>query len=92
MSVKIVVKTKGLELGCNSRDFTGIQETADGLVFSFFNGGILLHYNNQNIPEVTKRTIAETKTHNVKNGKVVFDLDQPLRPVQIELTIPPEEK
>ena len=80
----IIIKSKNFELKVDRSELVQLDETADGIVFQFKNG-LSLMKNEQHMPSSVKQIMKNT-ADNFPDQKLVFELDNPKRPVYVDAT------
>lgn len=78
----VIIKHGGVETKVQRDHFINVQETSDGLVFNFTNGMHLV-YTNQYMTIPSKVRI--TAANRIDKGSMLIDLDNPNKPIKIEL-------
>jgi len=81
---EIIIKSKNFELKVDRSELVQLDETADGVVFQFKNGLSLIK-NDQFMPSGVKQIMKNT-SDNFPNKKLIFELDNPKRPVHVDAT------
>lgn len=81
---KIIIKQKNFTLEVERSELVQLDETADGIVFQFKNG-LSLMKNDQFMPASVKNIMKNT-TDNYPGKKLVFELDNPQKPVYVDAT------
>ena len=81
---KIIIKSKNFELKVDRSELVQLDETADGIVFQFKNGLSLIK-NDQFMPSSVKQIMKNT-ADNFPHKKLVYELDNPRRPVYVDAT------
>jgi len=81
---KIIIKQKNFLLEVERSELVQLDETADGIIFQFKNGLSLIK-NDQFMPASTKNIMKNT-SDNYPDRKLVFELDNPQKPVFIDAT------
>jgi len=81
---KIIIKQKNFKLEVERSELVQLDETADGIVFQFKNG-ISLMKNDQFMPSNVKQIMKNT-ADNYPDKKIVYELDNPRRPVFVDAT------
>jgi len=81
---KIIIKSKNFKLEVERSELVQLDETADGIVFQFKNG-ISLMKNDQFMPSNVKQIMKNT-ADNYPDKKIVYELDNPRRPVFVDAT------
>ena len=81
---KMIIKQKNFELTVERSELVQIDETADGVVFQF-KGGLSLMKNNQFMPSGVKQIMKNT-ADNYPDRKLVYELDNPKKPVYVDAT------
>lgn len=81
---EIIIKQKNFELKVDRSELVQLDETADGVVFQFKNGLSLIK-NDQFMPSNVKNIMKNT-SDNYPGKKLIFELDNPRRPVYVDAT------
>jgi hypothetical protein len=81
---EMIIKQKNFELKVDRSELVQLDETADGVVFQFKNGLSLIK-NDQFMPSGIKQIMKNT-ADNYPDKKLVFELDNPKRPVFVDAT------
>jgi len=81
---KIIIKQKNFQLEVERSELVTLDETADGVVFQFKNG-LSLMKTDQYMPQSVK-SIMKNTSDNFPEKKLVFELDNPQRPVYVDAT------
>lgn len=81
---KMIIKQKNFKLEVERSELVQLDETADGVVFQFKNGVSLIK-NDQFMPSGVKQIMKNT-ADNYPDKKLVFELDNPKRPVFVDAT------
>ncbi|MFW9871786.1 MAG: hypothetical protein ACFFG0_01705 [Candidatus Thorarchaeota archaeon] len=81
---EITIKVGNVKIEASRSDIREVNETPDGVVFSF-QGGIQIVYNDSYMPSSTKQIIKNT-ADTIKTQKIIFELDNPKRPVFVDAT------
>jgi len=81
---KIIIKQKNFLLEVERSELVQLDETADGIVFQFKNGLSLIK-NDQFMPASLKNIMKNT-SDNYPDGKLIFELDNPRKPVSVDVT------
>ena len=81
---KIIIKQKNFMLEVERSELVQLDETADGIVFQFKNGLSLIK-NDQFMPSSIKQIMKNT-ADNYPDRKIVYELDNPRRPVFVDAT------
>jgi len=81
---EIIIKQKNFELKVDRSELVQLDETADGIVFQFKNGLSLIK-NDQFMPSSIKQIMKNT-ADNFPDKKLVYELDNPRRPVYVDAT------
>ena len=81
---KIIIKQKNFLLEVERSELVQLDETADGIVFQFKNGLSLIK-NDQFMPASLKNIMKNT-SDNYPDGKLIFELDNPQKPVSVDVT------
>jgi len=80
----IIIKSKNFELKVDRSELVQLDETADGVVFQFKNG-LSLMKSEPHMPSSVKQIMKNT-ADNFPDQKLVFELDNPKRPVYVDAT------
>jgi len=81
---EITIKKGGVTITASKTDLMEVNETADGVVFSF-KGGIQLNYMDNFMPAVNKQIIRNT-ADSFGNKKLIFNLDDQKNPAMVDAT------
>lgn len=81
---EIIIKSKNFELKVERSELVQLDETADGVVFQFKNG-LSLVKNDQFMPSNIKQIMKNT-ADNFPDKKIVYELDNPRKPVYVDAT------
>jgi len=81
---KIIIKQKNFMLEVERSELVQLDETADGIIFQFKNG-LSLVKNDQFMPAAIK-SIMKNTSDNYPGKKLVFELDNPQKPVYVDAT------
>ena len=81
---ELIIKQKNFELKVDRSELVQLDETADGVVFKFKNGVSLIK-NDQFMPSSVKQIMKNT-ADNYPDKKLIFELDNPKRPVMVDAT------
>ena len=81
---ELIIKQKNFELKVDRSELVQLDETADGVVFQFKNGVSLIK-NDQFMPSSIKQIMKNT-VDNYPDKKLIFELDNPKRPVMVDAT------
>jgi len=81
---EMIIKQKNFELKVDRSELVQLDETADGVAFQFKNGLSLIK-NDQFMPSSIKQIMKNT-ADNYPDKKLVFELDNPKRPVFVDAT------
>ena len=81
---ELIIKQKNFELKVDRSELVQLDETADGVVFQFKNGVSLIK-NDQFMPSSVKQIMKNT-ADNYPDKKLIFELDNPKRPVMVDAT------
>lgn len=79
---EITIKAGNVKIEANRNDLISVDETSDGIAFSF-KGGFHIHYINNYMLSSTKQHIKNTADQ-ITNKKILFDLNNMKRPVSID--------
>jgi hypothetical protein len=80
---EIKIKKGTVKFQCNRTDLVGVDETADGMSFTF-KGGLQLLVSDAYMPSSFKQQIA-TSINRFENASVNVDFDNLKRPVLVEM-------
>ena len=80
----IIIKSKNFELKVDRSELVQLDETADGVVFQF-KDGLSLMKSEPHMPSSVKQIMKNT-ADNFPDQKLVFELDNPKRPVYVDAT------
>jgi hypothetical protein len=78
---EITVKVGNVSLTASNNDLVSVDETPDGVSFSF-KGGLQLLFTDPYMPSSAKQIIKNTADN--MSGKLVFELDNAKRPARVE--------
>jgi len=78
----VTIRKLGTETTVDRDYFVSVQESADGLIFNFKNGMHLVYTNQHLDPSYKVRVVAGAR---IDKGNMIIDLDNPTKPVSIEL-------
>lgn len=81
---EITVKAGNVKLEASRADLVSVDETPDGVSFTF-KGGLQLLYTNPYMPSSAKQIVKNT-TDQIKEKKLIFELDNAKRPAFIDAT------
>lgn len=81
---KMIIKAKNFELTVDRSELVQLDETADGVVFQFKNGLSLMKIEPL-MPSSIKQIMKNT-ADNFPDQKLVFEMDNPKRPVYVDAT------
>lgn len=79
---EIKIKVKDTIVNSSSEALIEVNETPDGVVFSF-KGGLSVMFTDPYMPSSAKQIVKNTADH-MQGKKIVFELDNPKRPAMIE--------
>jgi len=80
---EITIKVGGVSIEASRQDLMEVNETADGVIFTF-KGGLQLVYTQQFMTSTTKQIIKNTADNDkLSKQKLLFTLDNPKRPVLV---------
>lgn len=79
---EIMVKVGNVVLNATDSDLVSVDETPDGVSFSF-KGGLQILFTDPYMPTSAKQIIKNT-ADNMGGKKLVFELDNPKRPAMVE--------
>lgn len=80
----ITIKKGGVTVSASDEDLVEVNETPDGVTFSF-KGGLLLQYIDTYMPSGNKQVIKNTADR-FTGKSLVFDLDNPRKPAMVDAT------
>jgi hypothetical protein len=80
----ITVKVGNVVLNASNSDLVSVDETPDGVSFSF-KGGVQLLFTDPYMPSSAKQIVKNT-ADNMAGKKLVFELDNPKRPAMVDAT------
>jgi len=80
----IVIKKGTMNLEIKRSDLVEVNETHDGIAFSF-KDGLQLYYTDNFMPQGMKQIIKNTANH-FSNKKIIFDLDNTRKPAMVDVT------
>jgi len=81
---EITVKVGKVVLEANRSDLVSVDETPDGVSF-VFKGGLHVLYTDPYMPSSAKQ-IVKTTADQIKERKLIFELDNPRRPAMVDAT------
>lgn len=81
---KIVIKKKGIVVEMERSDLVMIDQTGDGIVFTF-KYGLFLHYTDNFMPNGAKELMKNSSNSFSKAKKLIFNLDDYSKPVSAEM-------
>lgn len=84
MAEIIIKHGKNFALKVDRSELVQVDETPDGIVFQF-KGGVSLIKNDQFMPSSIKQIMKNT-ADNYPGQKLVYELDNPRRPVMVDAT------
>lgn len=80
----IVIKKKGITVEMDRSDLVMIDQTGDGIVFTF-KYGLFLHYTDNFMPNGAKELMKNSSNSFPKAKKLIFNLDNYSKPVSAEM-------
>ena len=80
----ITIKKGGVEVTAGKDDLVEVNETPDGVTFTF-KGGFMIHYVDTYMPSGNKQIIKNTADR-FMGKKLIFDLDNPRKPAVVDAT------
>jgi hypothetical protein len=83
-NTKVIIKKGSMKLEIDRSEVVEVNETHDGIVFSF-KGGLQLYYADDFIPHSMKEIIKNTSNH-FHDKKLIFDLDNQRQPAMVDAT------
>ena len=83
-NTQITITRGSLKLTVNRSELVDISETHDGVAFNF-KGGVQLYYTNNFMPQGAKNIMSNT-ADSYPGKKLVFNLDNPQKPVFVDAT------
>lgn len=81
---EITVKVGNVKLEASRTDLVSVDETPDGVAFSF-KGGLQILYTNPYMPSSAKQIVKNTADQ-IKEKKLIFELDNAKRPAMVDAT------
>jgi len=81
---EITLKAGGVKVEASRKDLIAVDETPDGVSFSF-KGGMQILYMNPYMPSSAKQIVKNT-ADTVKEKRLIFELDNAKRPAMIDAT------
>jgi hypothetical protein len=81
---EITIKVGNIVLNASNSDLVSVDETPDGVSFSF-KGGLQLLFTDPYMPSSAKQIVKNT-ADNMGGKKMVFELDNPKRPAMVDAT------
>ena len=81
---EITIKVGNVKLEAGRNDLVSVDETPDGVSF-MFKGGLQVLYMNPHMPSGVKQSV-KTTADQIKEKKLVFELDNTRRPVLVDAT------
>ena len=81
---EITLKAGNVKVEASRSDLVSVDETPDGVSFSF-KGGLQVMYTNPYMPSGAKQIVKNTADQ-VKEKKLIFELDNAKRPAMIDAT------
>lgn len=81
---EITVKAGNVKLEASRKDLVSVDETPDGVSFTF-KGGLQVLYTNPYMPSSAKQIVKNTADQ-VKEKRLVFELDNAKQPALIDAT------
>ena len=81
---KIIIKKGSMKLEINRSDLLDVNSTHDGIAFNF-KEGLQLYFTDNFMPQTMKEIIQNTANH-YSNQKIIFDLNNQIRPAMIDAT------
>ncbi len=81
---KIIIKQKNFVLEVERSELVQLDETADGVVFQFKNGLSLIK--TEPLMPASIKNIMKNTSDNYPGKKLVFELDNPRKPVYVDAT------
>lgn len=81
---EITIKKGGVTITSPRSDLLEVNESADGVVFSF-KGGLQVNYMDNFMPATNKQIIKNT-ADSFANKKLIFDLDNKRNPALVDAT------
>jgi hypothetical protein len=84
MSNIIIIKKGTLKLEVDRGELVEVSETHDGVAFNF-KGGLQLYYTDNYMPTASKQIMQNT-SNSYPGKKLIFDLDNVMKPVMVDAT------
>jgi hypothetical protein len=81
---EITVKAGNVKLEASRADLVSVDETPDGVSFSF-KGGLQVLYTNPYMPSGAKQIVKNTADQ-IKEKRLIFELDNAKAPARIDAT------
>ena len=81
---EITLKAGNVKVEASRKDLISVDETPDGVSFSF-KGGLQVLYMNPYMPSSAKQIVKNTADQ-VREKKLIFELDNAKRPAMIDAT------
>jgi hypothetical protein len=81
---EITVKAGNVKLEASRADLVSVDETPDGVSFSF-KGGLQVLYTNPYMPSGAKQIVKNTADQ-IKEKRLIFELDNSKAPARIDAT------
>jgi len=81
---EITLKAGNVKVEASRKDLISVDETPDGVSFSF-KGGLQVLYMNPYMPSSAKQIVKNT-ADTVKEKRLIFELDNAKRPAMIDAT------
>lgn len=81
---EITIKAGNVVIEANRKDIMDVAETPDGVSFTF-KGGLQVLYTDPYMPSGAKQIIKNT-ADNIKEQKLIFELDNPKVPARVDAT------
>jgi len=81
---EITIKAGDVKIEASRSDLVSVDETPDGVSFTF-KGGVQVLYMNPYMPSSAKQIVKNTADQ-VKKQKLIFELDNAKRPAMIDAT------
>jgi len=81
---EITIKVNGVKVEASRKNLISVDETPDGVAFSF-KGGLQIHYMNPHMPSSAKQIVKNT-ADNFTEKRLIFELDNAKLPAMVDAT------
>ena len=81
---EVTIKVGNVKVQSKRSDVVEVNETPDGVVF-VFKGGLQVLFTDPYMPSSAKQ-IVKSAADNIKEKKLIFELDNPKRPAFVDAT------